>query len=314
MERISTTAYEDISRQMESVCNWLSEMNVDWKGTRIAEYRRYFTEFPNVQRSALNGSFTPTNDQYVKHFEMALEASELVRIFSAFNHRTDDDLRRRLLRLREGTPRLTDETNNNRQARDFAFELSVAAGFAGATRPIDLSGAADVRIPLDGCVVIVECKRPISLRGLDERVKDGLDQIAVRADAERRLGKKHRAFLALNVSTIANPEFQALHVRTSREIGDRLSNFVRSWIGTHEHSLRRAVNFKRANLMAVLLVFDAPAYVDEESREYVTHQVNIYQTRKFAQIDRQILAELALPTPQSFPASPQTLHRPLAPA
>lgn len=299
MEAISKSSYEDIAAELKQFCEWLTALNVRWKGTRVAEYVRYFDAFPEIQKDAIAGRIKPTDDEYKKHFEMALEVVDFGRIYRAFSHRSDDAIRHRLRKVRHGLARRTEEDDTNHQARDFSFELTTAAEISRNGVEVDLSSDADVRVPLAaGSVMLIECKRPRSPNLITHRVISGLSQLRERAALEHARGNRFRSFLALNISYLVNPNFRGLRFSSASHIGNRLAAIVAAWVSDNHRSLVPAFRALDCNLMGIMLVVDAPGYVLDEEREYVAHQVNILATRTYSRVDRQILEELGLPHPK----------------
>ena len=128
---------------------------------------------------------------------------------------SDDALeavRDRLPELCAGDIIFTDESGLD-QGRNLCFELVTAAKLAQMSgKPSALQNPADAVNNIDGTLLLAECKRPSTLKGLARCLTEGYRQLS----EHRRAGVQGVGVLSVEVTSLVNPRFDVL-VAPSRE-------------------------------------------------------------------------------------------------
>jgi hypothetical protein len=126
-----------------------------------------------------------------------VEGDELVRALDALRPYEDAGMREQLAAAMKGPADLFLESANSNRGRNYAFELIVAGRFASAGHAPRFGGQPDVGINFGTLRIGIQCKRPLSEKGIDKNIRDALHQI----DA----GTDDHGIVAVSLSRIINP-------------------------------------------------------------------------------------------------------------
>lgn len=161
----------------KTACDWLTDVGVPSKVTRYGKYEKVFTDFfGSVSRHVSNANMV----QRMATFENAyLEANELVRLHSDLSSLNSEEFIQQIGFVASGQEFRA--TTENDQARDFLFELSMAARFRRVGFPVSLSSISDIVVKLeDGAELHVECKRLKSQKRVDKNLQKAISQLQER--------------------------------------------------------------------------------------------------------------------------------------
>jgi len=185
--RQSAVTYAETISDLKNALAWLEGMGISTRTKRHATYLRtlktideQWRQRGDMRASDLRlGSKPMTIAQKSKLMTTAAaEAFQLIRIWRAFAEREPNGLLRKLKAFAGGPILERDENpkKSGNSARDFGFELEVAAYFNGVGA-VDLTRGVDVVVPFLGMSLFLECKRPSSEAMIAENLDRAADQI-----------------------------------------------------------------------------------------------------------------------------------------
>lgn len=147
---------------------------------RINKYFVYLSEMDkNRQKDKLSFSEF-LKKKKAKYYYSQYYVLEICKIIDAIENSTHDTklIREKLIYISKGTYLLSEETSNNTKARDTCFELSLFAFLKAKGLNIKLSDPnPDIQFKSDKFIYNIECKRPYSLKSLENHIKKAFKQL-----------------------------------------------------------------------------------------------------------------------------------------
>jgi len=238
------------------VCEWFSELGFTYSKTRYGIYKKYFNNFISA---AKNEEVVDDFLEFKKSFDNAyIEANEIIRIHRNLKEMNSSEFIDQIKKIVSGQEFRAN--SNDDQARDFLFELSVAARFIKAGYKVNLTGICDVVVDLglEGSL-FVECKRIKSNKRLADNVKKANKQIVKRLKSSK--SSKVKGLVAVNITdlipkpTMLAPDSSEAGTMIHRGVSN---NFVRARI--HEF-----VKGKSKNCLGVMCESVIMHYLSERS-------------------------------------------------
>ena len=214
MER---TTYASIRANLDEVlglCGRLS-LNTQVEGSRFVGYRAILDRLiENLDRRAAS------NDDTMRIGVALVESAELADLLPYLVTVSPDVLTPKLREILRGPFLPVDEDQNSNQARNVMFELTLASKLWGAGLAPEIGEHPDLRCEIEGRLLLIECKRALSERGLP-----GLIQ---RADHQLRrhstgVTAASHGIVALSVSRIVNEGDKVLAFSDERRASEKLS-------------------------------------------------------------------------------------------
>ena len=187
-----------IAELLADLCSfgaWLSDRGIDYRRTRIGDYVRFYQDI--VKQPPAPASL----DELNRAIYTLRGVDELLWIFRGLQVQEPPGYLEPLRESIGGLP-FTRDDGTNRRARDRQLELRIASYFLQTGFPVDLSQAADLTLEVDGATIQVECKRLVSHRKVQQRLREAARQLRKRYQKRRgSLG-----LVALDVSMLLRPE------------------------------------------------------------------------------------------------------------
>lgn len=148
--------------QLDDAIEWLSNKGFRAQCSRYSRYRNYIDDFykPYSSIDELELKFARLNSA-------AQECIELVLIYEKFKSERSIGFNDRLKQIVNGQD-FYYNTMKSDQARDFLYELTVAAKFKSLGYTIDFDQTIDVIAKRKDDVIFIECKRIKSTKALEE--------------------------------------------------------------------------------------------------------------------------------------------------
>ena len=238
-------SFDEIYDQVGEACDWISSMEVPVSGTRLAMYQRDIAELAANYRGGQEAL-----DRLMKRFpnllNSALEAMDLVTIHRGLVSHPDQDALRERLRMLISGPEFGSnekpESSSNR-ARNYGFELLMAARAAAGGYRVDLSHIADLVLRKGEKTIYIECKRPQSAGKLNRNVKDAMGQLKKRMDDDPT-PMAVRAVLAVAVDKIIPVAHKVLHTTNEHTAGKTIERLVTKLHDEH-HSILKSTHDRR---------------------------------------------------------------------
>lgn len=194
--------FSDLLSKFEEVCGWFDDLGFRFAITRYGIYHKNLKNLnelssgKNVFKDASNESLVSIMKEMMNSH---VEANEIIRIYNDFKGIDSQEYIEQVKKVITGQEfRATSESD---PARDFLFELSIAARFMRAGFRVSLKGICDVEVKLpDGRSLFVECKRVKSLKKLSKNIKVANQQIVRRIKDSSSL--KNIGMVAVNVTDL----------------------------------------------------------------------------------------------------------------
>lgn len=220
---------------------WLASLEIKIpNGSRLWTYQRHVEGLAEADAREDINSYARTRDVGADAIANAvLEASEWRIVHRAFQDYDSPELRQRLRAFVRGVVHSREERpgkGKSTRARDYGFELFIAARFRCAGFEAVVGGSGDVWLPFEGKQIFVECKRP-QVRG---RLKDAIK------DAHTKLKKRYRStnlecrgLVALSATKVLNPQGHRLSTANWPELREDLERRADHFIQTYSRNWTR---------------------------------------------------------------------------
>ncbi|QRV20441.1 hypothetical protein [Lacrimispora saccharolytica] len=158
--------------QLPDVIEWLSEKGFRAQCSRYSRYKMHIDDFYKE-----NNSLNDLESKFARLNAAVQECIEIVLIYEAFKTENSVGFNNRLKQIVNGHD-FYDKTMKSDQARDFLYELTVAAYFKSLGYTIDFDRTTDVFAKRKDDVIFIECKRIKSLKALEENFRKAGKQLA----------------------------------------------------------------------------------------------------------------------------------------
>jgi hypothetical protein len=263
----ASQTYVAASRQLDEACRWLDSIGVGYSGTRLAKYRKIFSDLARLQIADKLGSFLEKHslDDWINAVH---ESTELVRIHEGLRDANDPSLISRLKSALRGHEMYVLD-KDDRSGRDFTFELAVVAKFAKQGFPVNFDSEADVEAVVNGATVYVECKRLKSEKKIEERIKEGVKQLSRRYAASPDPSAV-RGILALSIGKVVNSSLTRFQGRDAIELGAKASRCNAAFIERFGHLWQ---SNPAPQTLGTLVVLDSPGELLLEKKLTTIHEV-----------------------------------------
>jgi hypothetical protein len=153
---------ESIISQIPSVINWLESFGFNALCSRYSRYVKYIDEFFNLENPDSNEG----REKFERLTKAYRECFEIVIIKNVFGKEKSDGFKNRLAKVIKGADYL--EPKPVDEARDYLFELIVAARFSRCGYQLDFDALTDVIAKKKGYTIYAECKRISSEKRFEE--------------------------------------------------------------------------------------------------------------------------------------------------
>lgn len=183
----------EIAVDLNEVIKYFEELGVSLMRGRIRAYA-----------DALDAAVRGEHVDRALLWSAACEVSDLVAA-SALDSTAIQPVRHRLATICGGDPVFTAQSGDD-PGRNLCFELITAAMLQSAGVRSELQNPSDVTSNVGDARLLVECKRPTTLRALARCLKEGYRQLS----EHRRNGHVGFGAIALEVSALVNPDFGVL--------------------------------------------------------------------------------------------------------
>jgi hypothetical protein len=199
---------ESFILHVDQALAWLGALGIQPHHTRFSEYRKILgTVREHKMAGTLNElrSIVPL-EQYRIAF---IESTHLVAVAKTFTRVPGPHLKEKIRVAVTGPVHPSDEKKGGSKARDFLFELSVAAFFRKRNLPVLTCYGKDLIVRMPSCKLLVECKRPQSKKKVRRSIKDATDQLMKHFKNHDR-GTTPHGLIVLDISVVMNPQTMIL--------------------------------------------------------------------------------------------------------
>lgn len=194
--------FSGLLSKFEEVCAWFDSLGFRFAITRYGIYHKNLQKLKELSNGEKVFRDTSGENLVVLIKEMMnshVEANEIIRVYNDLKGLDIQEYLEQIKKVITGQEfRATSESD---PARDFLFELSMAAKFLRAGYKISLKSICDIEVKLpDGRILFVECKRVKSLKKLSKNIKVANQQIVRRIKDSSSL--KNIGMVAVNVTDL----------------------------------------------------------------------------------------------------------------
>jgi hypothetical protein len=184
-----------------------------WLGAQGIEYRKILD---TVREHRMAGTLDELRtivpaEQYRIAF---IESTDLIAIAKNFGRIRGPCFREKIRVAITGPVHPLDENKSGLKARDFLFELGVAAFFRNRNLPVLTHTDKDLITRVSGHTLLVECKRPQSKNGVRRSIEKATDQLRKHFNNDNR-GDMLRGLIALDISIVMNPQKMYVNARSA---------------------------------------------------------------------------------------------------
>jgi hypothetical protein len=145
--------YADSAGRLRAAVGWLRGLGVDLAPTRFG---RYLDEMESYAARLETGAALEHTPRF---YAASADGYVLVQAHLLLAGRYDRYVIDRIERASKGTDSVLDKTDGNSDARNFAFELSIASWLVSCGLDLNCADPADVAGRIAGRYLIVQCKR-----------------------------------------------------------------------------------------------------------------------------------------------------------
>lgn len=221
-------------------CDWLKSLGVFSASNRFAMYLKLLKDFGQDDPDSLK-----SDEAFQNYIRALAEASELIRIHRWMGKIDSKTYLDQLKKVTSGKPFKAQVGAD--PARDFAFELSIAARFLAAGYPVDVTSIADTITHVGRHKVYVECKRVQSSSKVMKRIAEARDQLSFRLRADA--SSKSRGLVACKITEVLNPEARIALFREALDFRRASETALNGYIRENEDELKRRIGRKQLGIL-----------------------------------------------------------------
>ncbi|MCJ0972299.1 hypothetical protein MST27_02805 [Pseudomonas sp. PS1] len=229
-----------IATAFREVCDWLKSLGVFSASNRFSTYLKIFDNFESEAPYALQ-----SDENFRNYVVVQGEVTELIRIRKWLDSLDSEDYLNQLKKVTSGKP-FASQANAD-PARDFTFELSIAARFLAAGYPVDVTGMADTIAHVGPYKIYVECKRIQSPSKVLKRIKEAQKQIGVRLSADA--SSKSRGLVACKISEVLNPALTTPIYSNASRFRHESEKSLKAYIRENEENLKKHTAKKQLGIL-----------------------------------------------------------------
>lgn len=199
---------QSLLKDMDEALAWLEAIGVQARSTRFGEYQRNLATVLK-HRNAGTVERLPkivSTEQYRVAF---IESARLIEIAKTFKRIRGPGFKGKVYRAAAGSPHPLHEKKSGSKARDYLFELSVAAFFRRRNLPVLPATHKDAIVRVAGTTFLIECKRPQSKKGVLKSIKDATAQLMDHFGRYKSPTDRY-GIIALDISLVTNPTSEYL--------------------------------------------------------------------------------------------------------
>lgn len=173
--------FADLLTYEEKVKNLYLNLGLNFNSSnRISKYFKYLSEIETNRKLDKAGFSEFLKRDKAKYYYSQFYVLEVCNIIDAIENASQDQriLKQKLIDLSKGTYLLSEESANNTKARDTTFELALFSFLQARNLNINLCDPnPDLQIVSGNFIYNVECKRPHSLKSLEDHIKKAFKQL-----------------------------------------------------------------------------------------------------------------------------------------
>jgi hypothetical protein len=245
----SSQDQESFLLDLDQALTWLGVLGIQPNQTRFNRYRE-------ILGTVLEHRMAGTVDELrlvvpLEQYRIAfIESTDLIAIAKSFGRIRGPCFREKIRVAVTGPVHPLDEKKNGLKARDFLFELGVAAFFRSRKFPVLTYTDKDLITRVSGHILLVECKRPQSKNKVRRSIEKATRQLMKHFKNYKR-GDMLRGLIALDISSVMNPQRMYLNADSDEAIETEVNGLL-----AHFHTeFKSALRYRRDERILGVLVF-----------------------------------------------------------
>ncbi len=250
--------YEDILEHLRSTRTWASSLGVHDAFGRFQQYEKNIEDLIQARHAGRLAQLVGEKTNPVLLWSLA-ESMELREFPETLGHIDRTILRERFEKAFRGPIVPSDEDTNTNEARNTAFELAIASLLSSAGFSVQLEKEhSDIEARLGDLRFVIECKRLLSTKRLEERLGEASKQLS------RFLANHEDAFglIAVDLTKLSNQGEKIYEAQNSMMAELGLGDLLETTLRENLNSLRKIADKRIVGLMFYV---HTPAYLREES-------------------------------------------------
>ena len=278
---MQTASYEDIAEQLDQALDFCTALGLDAAASRFKTYRAHIGRLIEAIRKPRPSPISEQIDGDTLPYLIALiEATEFTALLPFLKSCAADVVRSKLRDVLRGPELPNAEDDASGQARNLLFELNLASKLWHAGLNPEVGEHPDLTCAVDGKLLLIECKRPVTVRSAKDAVSRARRQLL---DEIKKRPAGTRAVIALSMSKILNRGDRIFGYGTEVQGREGLHQHLRDVSGRFSRSWQKLPN----DIIGVIFHIITPA-IDRATNMYVSAQhTNIHPLARDGSLDAQ---------------------------
>jgi len=266
---IPTQSYDTILEQYSAALSWMKGLGVRVSPGRTSHYQRIIENWTLAYKTASAEDGKKTFPDFVSSM---FEVFDFIGIHKAFSHVSVSQLKpfvQRLQKAVNGPFNAADETPASTAARNFLFEVALAAKVHHPASGIEVifDANSDTGISLDGKKLWVECKRVTTVQKLEKNAREASSQLE--KVLAKEVGSGHRGIVAMDISKILNQGDKIYVSRDDLELLASIDRIMNEFIREHAQVWERVYRRRNKKIIGTIIRFSFMA--TSEARNILVH-------------------------------------------
>lgn len=290
--KIPSKSYENIHESFHAAIEWMNSLGVRIESSRLNNYESILEYWKNNYRVAKVEEGVKIFPDFVGTLN---EVNDFIDIFNSFKDTPIVDLSSLVEKLNNGVggPLFASlEKGNNSSARNFLFELAVAARAHRPLRSVKaaLDAPTDTGVYIEGKKIWIECKRISSHKKLEANIRDASRQLENVLSS--KIGASNRGMVALDITKIIKPEDTIFVAKNDISLISSTQNLIDEFIKKN-HNVWNSI-YRRRTDKIIGTLFRIAFMSSSEARGLLVHttQWAITPSERCKGMDEQVLKNL----------------------
>lgn len=267
--KIPTQTYDEILEQYSAAMGWMESLGIRLSAGRTAHYARVIQHWTDGYRTATEKQGRQIFPDFVSSM---FEVFDFVSIHKAFASVPAHQLTSVIEKLQaavNGPIDAADETPDSTAARNFLFEVAVAAKAHRPERGVEaiLDARSDTGIRLDDKKLWIECKRVTTVQKIESNARKASSQLESVLAGE--IGAGHRGIVAMDISKILNRGDKIYVTRDDNELLASVDRIMDQFVQEHSHTWQRVYQRRHRKIIGTIIRFSFMA--TSEARNILVH-------------------------------------------
>ena len=266
---IPTESFDAILANYSAAIQWMTNLGIKLGPGRASHYEKIVRYWRDSYKTA---SVDEAKSIFPDFVSSIFEIHDFVDIHRAFESLSADRLSSLVPKLQKGVNgpiNTADETLESTAARNFLFEVAVAAKAHRPSYGVEaiLDAESDTGISIDDKKIWVECKRITTPEKIESNVRKASSQLEI--ILAKQIGTGHRGIVAIDVSKLLNRGDKIFVTRGDSELVASVDNMMDRFIEEHSNVWERVYTRRHKKIIGTIVRF---AFMSSsEARNLLVH-------------------------------------------